>query len=157
MPTETDPVCGMKVDPDRAAGQSGFAGKTYYFCAIGCKNKFENNPSQYLATKPQTFVQLGNMSMPGAPVTAPVPAKTPLADAREYTCPMHPEIRQKRPGPCPICGMALEPVEFTLEDDTSELRDMQHRLWIGVALTLPLLVLMLIEWLPHHAGQSWFA
>jgi Cu+-exporting ATPase len=60
----------------------------------------------------------------------------------EYTCPMHPQVRQMGPGNCPICGMALEPVLATAaEGDSPELRDMSRRFWIGLALTLPVLAL----------------
>jgi P-type Cu+ transporter len=60
----------------------------------------------------------------------------------EYTCPMHPQIRQMGPGSCPICGMALEPVlGAAQEGDSPELRDMTRRFWIGLVLTLPVLVL----------------
>ena len=63
-------------------------------------------------------------------------------DAVEYTCPMHPEIRQYGPGACPICGMALEPVVATLEQAPSgELADMTRRWWIGLALSVPILIL----------------
>jgi P-type Cu+ transporter len=69
----------------------------------------------------------------------------PMSDQRNgtlYTCPMHPQIRQERPGNCPICGMALEPVETTAEAGSSpELVDMTRRLWIGLALTIPIVVL----------------
>ena len=121
MTTETDPVCGMKVDSERAAAKSELAKDTYYFCCVGCKTKFDVNPQQYLAPQPQ-----------------------PL-DQREYTCPMHPKIRQLGPGPCPICGMALEPVEFSLEEDTSELDDMRRRFWIATSFTLPLVCLMFVS------------
>lgn len=136
MPTETDPVCGMKVDPESAAARSEFAGKTYYFCCGGCKKKFDTNLSQYLTPQREALVSLS----PAVNISPAQPRKVP--DTREYTCPMHPEVRQKGPGPCPFCGMALEPVEFTLEEDTSELHDMQRRFWIAAALTIPLLALM---------------
>jgi P-type Cu+ transporter len=68
-----------------------------------------------------------------------------------YTCPMHPEVRQDHPGACPICGMALEPVTASVapsEDDNAELRDMTRRFWIGLALTVPVLVLSMGEFAP---------
>jgi len=138
----------MKVDADRAAGTADHAGKTYYFCAVGCKNKFEINPTRYLSPKPQsgTFVQLSSLVTPAT--------MAPAKPDGEYTCPMHPEVRQKRAGACPICGMALEPVEFSIEEDTSELREMQRRFWIAVALTIPLLALMLLPGLPGRSIRS---
>jgi Cu+-exporting ATPase len=76
----------------------------------------------------------------------------------EYTCPMHPEVRQRGPGHCPICGMALEPVMATESDGPSpELRDMVRRLWIGAALTLPVFVLEMgshLFDLHHLVGQQ---
>ncbi|MEZ4750401.1 MAG: copper-translocating P-type ATPase [Bdellovibrionota bacterium] len=66
-----------------------------------------------------------------------------------YTCPMHPEIRQKGPGTCPLCGMALEPAEPSLEEGPNEeLLDMSRRLKIGALFTLPLLVLAMSEMIP---------
>ena len=44
---EIDPICKMKVDPSKAAGESEYQGKTYYFCSAGCKQKFDANPAQY--------------------------------------------------------------------------------------------------------------
>ncbi len=66
---------------------------------------------------------------------------TPAASAAQWTCPMHPEILRDAPGDCPICGMALVPVAGTAEVDDSELNDLTHRLWIGIALSIPLVVL----------------
>ena len=94
-PTVKDPVCGMMVNPDKAVAKVEFAGRTFSFCSEGCAAKFGQNREKYLATEPPQ---------------SPMPASQPLtaADA-EYTCPMHPEVRQKGPGSCPKCGMALEP------------------------------------------------
>lgn len=79
---------------------------------------------------------------PVAPVTTKV----------EYTCPMHPEILRDAPGSCPICGMALEPREVMAEQENPELKQMSRRFWLGVALTLPLMAVMVMEMLlPGHA------
>jgi len=103
---ERDAVCGMTVDPARAAAKADHAGKTYYFCSAGCGQKFRAEPEKYIAVKPP-----GEM-----PATADLvqlrgakPLVTPTAKATVYTCLMDPEIRRDRPGPCPKCGMALEP------------------------------------------------
>ena len=88
--TERDPVCGMSVRDD-SPHQTTFEGETYRFCSAGCLAKFKVDPHRYLA----------------APNGRPHPAKVA---AVEYTCPMHPEVRQQGPGSCPKCGMALEPV-----------------------------------------------
>ncbi len=130
MLTKTDPVCGMQVDPAKIPPppQSKFATQTYYFCGGGCKTKFESNPKQYLNKAEPARAQLVTLS--------------PALSAAEYTCPMHPEVRQKGPGSCPKCGMALEPVEVSMDVDDRELKDMRRRLWICVVLSAPLLVLM---------------
>ncbi|HZQ50950.1 MAG TPA: heavy metal translocating P-type ATPase [Bryobacteraceae bacterium] len=128
--TETDPVCGMQVNPEKAAASSEYQGKTYFFCCAGCKKKFDAAPEQYLAPQPKQ----PEPAIPGA----------------QYTCPMHPEVIRDGPGSCPICGMALEPREVTADEVDPELVDMRRRFWISVALTVPLLVLMFLhgaEWL----------
>ncbi|MFZ0639935.1 MAG: heavy metal-binding domain-containing protein, partial [Candidatus Acidiferrales bacterium] len=99
----TDPVCGMRVDPARAKATREHLGKTYYFCCEACAKKFADAPEKYLAVRPAN-----------APVAAiapmqPKPAAAPSAE-QIYVCPMDPEIRSAKPGPCPNCGMALEPL-----------------------------------------------
>ena len=95
-PTEVlDPVCGMTISPDDAVGHVEHDGETYYFCSDSCLEQFKADPQRFL-----------NPARAAAPVT-------PADMAREYTCPMDPEVRQKGPGPCPKCGMALEPVDVT--------------------------------------------
>lgn len=117
-----DPVCGMSVDPHTAEHRSEHAGKTWYFCSSGCQSKFDDDPEKYLSEESEP--------------AGPVPPGT------MYTCPMHPEIRQQGPGDCPICGMALEPEEVSLDDGPSEeLTDMTRRFWIGLALALPVFLL----------------
>src|SRR5579872_856264 len=123
-----DPVCGMTVDPQRAAGSSEYQGKTYHFCSKGCVAKFEADPEKYLhpGTKPQPM--------------AAAPA------ASEYTCPMHPEVRQPGPGACPKCGMALEPMAFSLatEETNPEYTAMRRRFLLSLPPTAALLVLMFL-------------
>jgi P-type Cu+ transporter len=117
-----DPVCGMSVDPHTAKHHADYQGKPYYFCSAGCRTKFVADPVKYLK--------------PDEAKTKPVPAGT------IYTCPMHPQIRQVGPGFCPICGMALEPEIVTAEaQPNAELIDMTRRLWIGLALTVPVFLL----------------
>src|SRR5579884_2900678 len=106
---ERDPVCGMNVDPAKAKAQVEHKGKTYYFCCAGCAKKFESNPEEYLTPRaPQpVFVTLG-----GAPAQKRAAAKSSASappGSTAYVCPMCPEVRQSKPGPCPSCGMALEP------------------------------------------------
>ncbi|HUW80025.1 MAG TPA: heavy metal translocating P-type ATPase, partial [Acidocella sp.] len=118
---ETDPVCGMTVDPAHAKHQAVHEGRTFHFCSNGCREKFIADPARYVAPKV------------AAPAAAP---------GTVYTCPMHPEIRQDHPGACPICGMALEPLAPAAEPaDNAELRDMQRRFWAALALVVPVVVL----------------
>ena len=117
-----DPVCGMIVDPHTAKHRHTHEGHPYYFCSAKCRERFIAEPTKHLKRE----------TMPAAPV----PAGT------IYTCPMHPEIRQEGPGPCPICGMALEP-EIVSADSApnAELADMTRRFWIGLTLALPVFAL----------------
>jgi P-type Cu+ transporter len=131
-----DPMCGMKVDPHKSRYRLAHAGHGYFFCSAGCRDKFAAAPDKYLTPR----------------------KPTPTAQAATgaiYTCPMHPEIRRTEPGSCPICGMALEPVDPTHETGPSpELRDMTRRFWIGAALAVPVVVLEMGAHIPglnlHH-------
>ena len=132
-----DPVCGMDVTPGEApGGQAEHAGTTYWFCHPRCREQFVADPRRYLEPKG---------ALPGAASTA---------DTRTYTCPMHPEVRRIGPGSCPICGMALEPLEVTADEGPShELVDMTRRFWVSLALTVPVLGLAMGEMLaPALAG-----
>jgi Cu+-exporting ATPase len=131
-----DPVCGMMVDPERTEHHADHHGETFHFCSARCHDKFVAAPEQYL--KPE--------AKPAAPEKAgqASPQKGVI-----YTCPMHPEIRQEGPGNCPICGMALEPVGASVEEGPNpELVDMTRRFWIGLALSVPLLVLEMGSHIP---------
>ena len=139
--TATDPVCGMKVRIEGAKNTTVHDGQTHYFCSPRCLAKFTAEPARYL--KP-------------AEPAAPMPAGT------IFTCPMHPEIRQVGPGSCPICGMALEPAEASLDHGPNEeLLDMTRRLWIGGALTVPVVALDMgghlfdLHALLPHGATSW--
>jgi Cu+-exporting ATPase len=86
------------------------------------------------------------------------PAVLTAAVKTEYVCPMHPEIVRSEPGSCPICGMALEPRTVTLEEEENpELDDMTRRFWISAALSAPLLLLALAEFLPGMPVHRWFS
>jgi Cu+-exporting ATPase len=122
--TALDPVCGMKVNPEKCAGSHTHNGKEYFFCGKGCLAKFSASPETYLKPK---LVSI-----------APAAPKPGL----KYTCPMHPEVISDRPGACPKCGMALEPITVSLDDKNPELEDMTRRFWIAAALTVPLLAFM---------------
>jgi Cu+-exporting ATPase len=116
-----DPVCGMKVDPATAKHRFSYRGRDYFFCGGRCRERFEAEPEKFLAARP---------AAPAAPAGA------------IYTCPMHPEVRQVGPGSCPICGMALEPEQVSLDQARDpELIDMTRRFWIALVLTFPVFVL----------------
>ncbi|WP_347272086.1 heavy metal translocating P-type ATPase [Sphingomonas sp. CARO-RG-8B-R24-01] len=118
-------MCGMTVDPAKTAHHAEHAGQTYHFCSAGCRTKFVANPNAYLGDKPK-----------------PEPTATPGAI---WTCPMHPQIRQEGPGTCPICGMALEPEEPSLDDGPNpELVDFTRRLWVAGVLAVPLLAISMV-------------
>ncbi|MEN3347515.1 MAG: P-type Cu+ transporter, partial [Bradyrhizobium sp.] len=133
----TDPVCGMKVNPATAKHRFTYQGEEYLFCSGRCRERFEAEPEKFL--KPRE-------------AEPPAPAGT------IYTCPMHPEVRQVGPGSCPICGMALEPEQVSLDDGPDpELIDMTRRFWIGLALTVPVFVLEMGSHLGlmHLVPQTW--
>jgi Cu+-exporting ATPase len=112
----------MSVDPERAAGRSEFAGKTYHFCSASCKRKFDADPSAFVRAKEKAATEHGcghccgdkSAEATGSPATAAGVITTAVSpstssEAPVFTCPMHPEVRQDHPGSCPKCGMALEP------------------------------------------------
>ena len=144
-----DPVCCMTVTA-QSAHQAEHIGKRYYFCSAGCKTKFNANPGQYTTAK---LIEVQKISAPS------VGALQPNMAGAVYTCPMHPEIRQDKPGNCPICGMTLEPLMPELEEgENKELIDFQHRFWWTLPLTV---VVTLLAMLGHRlelfsmATQSW--
>ena len=119
-----DPVCGMSVDPKTAKHHAEHAGRPYYFCSAGCRAKFVADPVTYLTAKP-----VAATAAPGS----------------IWTCPMHPQIRRERPGSCPICGMALEPEEPSLDDGPNpELVDFTRRTWVAGVLSVPLLTISML-------------
>ena len=102
-----DPVCGMTKEEKDAAATSAYQGKTYHFCSASCKEKFEKDPGAFARGKAAGTAEQSAMKTP-----APRPEEPHAYSGKvEWTCPMHPEIRQAGPGSCPKCGMALEPVE----------------------------------------------
>ena len=134
-----DPVCGMMVDPHTTPHRAQHAGKPYYFCSSGCQSKFMAEPTRYVEPAAARKVE-------------------PVPEGTIYTCPMHPQIRQVGPGSCPICGMALEPVLATAETGPShELADMTRRFWIGLVLSLPVVVLEMgghLTGMDHYIGRQ---
>ena len=120
-----DPVCGMVVDPATTPHRADHSGQTYYFCSQECRGKFVADPSAYLDRD--------------------AGAKPAVAQGVVWTCPMHPQIRRNGPGNCPICGMALEPEEPSLDNAPNpELVDFTRRTWVAGVLTVPLLAVSMV-------------
>jgi Cu+-exporting ATPase len=139
MKAARDPVCGMTVDPDHAAGSYEYQRQTYYFCNTHCLDRFRDNPEAFLHK----------------PISIQKPAPAQVAAAKQtYTCPMHPQIVRDGPGSCPICGMALEPTAVSLEDEENvELKDMTRRFWVCVVLSVPVLAIGMSELIPGEPLQ----
>ena len=156
---ERDPVCGMNVEPEKAASTVEFEGKTYFFCAKGCAEKFRKEPQRYLSVKAPVemhgmghghgrglvaiggarYARLGRAAEEKRP---PQRAAATTATGIQYTCPMHPEVVQMGPGSCPRCGMALEPIDVVADGGPDpEFVSMRLRFWVCAALTLPVLLL----------------
>lgn len=138
-----DPVCGMTVT-ESSGHTLQHEGRAYYFCSVRCQDKFAANPTQYAGSEPAPAQIAPQVASPAGVI---------------YTCPMHPEVRQDHPGNCPKCGMTLEPVLPTLdEEDNTELRDFQRRFWWSLPLTAVVFVLAMfghrLQWL-DMALQSW--
>ena len=172
-----DPVCGMTVNAETAAGSYKYEGQTYYFCSTHCLNNFRESPARFLnkAKEPMPSQPVRIRREPATNATPVVHTYTcpmhpevrqdkqgscpkcgmalepvmplPLKEEIEYTCPMHPQIIRDAPGNCPICGMALEPRVATGEEENSELIDMKRRFWVSMVLTVPLLILAMSEFL----------
>jgi Cu+-exporting ATPase len=129
-----DPVCGMVVDPAVTPHHFELGGAVYHFCSADCRATFAADPDRYL-----------NPAIVDAADAPPAMGAHPEpAEGTVWTCPMHPQIRRAGPGACPICGMALEPLDPTLhEGPNPELIDMGRRFWVSAALAVPLVLLTL--------------
>jgi len=143
-----DPVCGMMVDPEKAAGKVEHAGQTYYFCSKGCAERFSHEPEKYLAVPGTGGMQHGSRPADDHAAHYSQGAEShATTDEKKvrYTCPMHPEIIQTGPGSCPICGMALEPMDVFAEVEADpEYGSMRRRFWVSAVLSLPLLLLSML-------------
>jgi len=129
-----DPVCGMGVTPEDAAGTFQYKGEQFYFCNEACREQFQANPEHFLAP-PSDRIDT-----------------TPVDRAAIYACPMDPEVRQLGPGTCPKCGMALEPLTATLDEEANpELLHMARRFWISLALTAPLVIIAMAAMLSEQS------
>lgn len=132
--TVIDPVCGMRVNPEASKHHVDFGAATYHFCSAACREKFEGDPDRYFHPK-------GDVDAAQHPA---IGALGETAEDRIWTCPMHPQIRLDHPGNCPICGMALEPLEPEAEEQANpELIDMTRRFWVSAVLALPVVLLVI--------------
>src|SRR5216110_895438 len=160
-PKARDPVCGMSVDPTKAAGKVEHKGEVYHFCSKRCAERFRQDPEKFLAAPGSAGIEHAHAHSRVHPHSAEADAPThaeqrtthPAAAAIaaavpssaqgvRYTCPMDPEIVQIGPGVCPKCGMALEPIDVFAEVEADpEYDSMRRRFWVSAALSLPVLVL----------------
>nr|WP_310735154.1 heavy metal translocating P-type ATPase [Dokdonella fugitiva] len=114
-----DPVCGMQVDPQETPHHATHDGTAWHFCSARCRERFVAEPTKYVGAH------------------AAAAAAAPASADGIYTCPMHPQIRQRGPGTCPICGMALEAEMPSLDDDDDpELSDFSRRFFLTLPLSL---------------------
>jgi len=143
-----DPVCGMRVDEDRAAATAEHAGQRFYFCCAGCRDRFVAEPAAFLEPKPTPAAPHGAACHGHGHATQAAPAQ-PAPAGTIYTCPMHPDVRQDHPGDCPICGMGLEPLlPVAGEADNAELKDMTRRLWVSAPLAALVVIIAMGKMLP---------
>ncbi len=124
-----DPICGMNVKEDDRAIALKANGSVHYFCSDNCKKKFIQQQASQKIT-PAIIKAQGEKTI--------------------YTCPMHPEIKQDHPGDCPKCGMHLEPLSPTGENSEEEkqIHSLSLKFWIGLALTIPIVLVVLGEMIP---------
>ncbi len=139
-----DPVCHMEVSVDSPFSAS-YQGQIFHFCSENCQHKFSQKPQEYLS-----------------PLLSKYPGTVPFSNVADvqYTCPMHPEVMQKHPGNCPICGMALEPLISSSANANEiqadpELKNMRYRFWISSAFALPVFILaMIMDLAPQYLPES---
>ena len=145
---EKDPVCGMTVKSPRPERSVEHSGRTYYFCSDRCRDRFAADPEGILSRPPPDRGQHGHET-PTPRAAAPAPPGT------IYTCPMHPEVREPKPGACPFCGMALEPEGVPAADagPNPELVDMSRRFRLALVPTVPLFLLAMADMIPGQPVQ----
>ncbi|KYJ85947.1 heavy metal translocating P-type ATPase [Sulfurovum riftiae] len=157
-----DPVCGMHVS-EHTKFHTEYRGTTYYFCSSLCEEKFEKEPREYIIDDEVTLESCDSCRPLEGTTHDHVHThehghQTETGDDTVYTCPMHPEIRQNGPGNCPICGMTLEPVVATVEEEENEeLIDMTRRFKVSTALALPVFILAMVADLAPSMLPAWLS
>jgi Cu+-exporting ATPase len=136
----------MRVERSKAAGTIEYGETEYFFCSSECLEKFRADPEKFLKKSSESAGQ--NEGKRGV-----------------YICPMHPEVIKEGPGACPICGMTLElkTAMGEQEEESGELADMSRRLWLGLALTIPVIVIAMgrhipggpLEHIASHEVLTW--
>jgi P-type Cu+ transporter len=174
-----DPVCGMEVTPESAAGTKEWHNETYFFCSSHCLEKFSADPAEYSDhpalgasshdSQKKAVVPVKEYTCPMHPeIIQDTPGSCPKCgmaleplispasvERVEYTCPMHPEIIRDTPGPCPKCGMALEPRTLTVEEgENPELVVMRRRFYLSLILTIPEFMIAMGHMLPGHPLEA---
>jgi P-type Cu+ transporter len=152
--SERDPVCGMTVDPAKAAGRHEYQGKLYYFCNPSCLTRFKAEPEKFLTPgfKAMGMAGMGLVRLGGPRLPVLAAQAVPLAAKVRYICPMCEGVVSDKPAACPKCGMALEPETVPLEETTNpELVDMTRRFWIALALSAPLVLYSMAEMVLGHS------
>ncbi|MDE0780180.1 MAG: heavy metal translocating P-type ATPase [Alphaproteobacteria bacterium] len=133
-----DPVCGMDVDGETGKHKHEYDGDIYYFCGARCREWFAERPADWLSGKARTEI-----------------TENASKDAL-YTCPMHPEVEKIGSGSCPSCGMALEPMTFSVTvAPNHELIDFTRRFWISGVFAFPLLLMAMGDMLPFLSFHAW--
>ncbi|MBI2212634.1 MAG: heavy metal translocating P-type ATPase [Acidobacteria bacterium] len=162
-----DLVCGMMIEPAKAAATSVLDGATYYFCMPGCKTRFDADPGPYLRGEKKLAMRSGRLehvthvcpmdpevrqegpgACPKCGMALEPETVTALPTKTEWVCPMHPEVVSDAPGSCSKCGMALEPRTVTLDEANPELDDMTRRFTVSALLAAPLVVFAMLRHIP---------
>lgn len=152
-----DPVCGMIVTPGSEAERFEHDGTEYLFCSSQCADRFKASPERFVSNRDPGGQETASHSCCSHKHADDAAQRHDGPKDVIYTCPMHPEVRQIGPGDCPKCGMALEPLDATAQQDDTELHDMTRRFWVGTVLTAPLLIYVMGNMLFGHPFHRWIS
>jgi len=151
-----DLVCGMTVDPADATAKAEYQGQMYWFCSAHCQKKFLATPQQYVKINSDTKMTGDSSCCHHEPTPTVIDSENINSNAAQFTCPMHPEIVQDHQGTCPKCGMALEPMQPSLdEEENPELKDFQQRFWFTLPCTAIVFTLAMFGHTLTHHTDGW--